>query len=80
MHHLSFDAAKVQRRAWAASETHVKKVLGSFVTNSVGQNPFSSRHCGRYRPANTLAGSKKQQSSSLTDDQETQRFWRIFDE
>jgi len=52
----------------------VKKVLGSVVTKSVGQNPFSSRICGRYSPLNTLAGSKKQQSSSLTDDQDAQRF------
>jgi hypothetical protein len=52
----------------------VKKVLGSLVTNSVEQNPFSSRIRGRYSPANTLAGSKKQQSSSLTDDQDAQRF------
>jgi len=46
----------------------MKKGLGGLVTNSVGQNPFSSGKCGRYKPANTLAGSKKQQSSSLTDD------------
>jgi len=71
---LSFDAARVERTLWAGSETYVKKIFGSIVTNSVGQNPFSYRICGRYSPANTLAGSKKQQSSSLTDDQDAQRF------
>ncbi|WP_157222935.1 hypothetical protein [Pseudomonas sp. GM25] len=64
--------------SWAGSETHVKKVLGALVTKSVGQNPFSYRICGRYSPANTLAGSKKQQSSSLTDDQDAQRFLEDF--
>jgi hypothetical protein len=38
MHLLSFDAAKVQTPAWAAGETHVKKVLAASIPCSRTKN------------------------------------------